>query len=532
MRKNSFFQLAQIDDGVYLKIAPAQDNGKEVTLEELVNFLDKKKIQYLNVAFLKKILEEAKAGKTVKITDTLIVPFAGWCEYSNVEGGMKLMATLFPPMAGKPAITVEEILDDLRRMRVVFGVKEDVIRQMVSEARYFEPILIAEGAGAVDGHDAQLIYKFNTEFSGKPTINEDGTVDFHKLDLINHVKAGDVVAEIIPEDKGISGMTIMGAVIPPKKVARKIFRYGRNLQVSEDGTKLITLVTGHVTLEGDRVFVSDEYEVKTDVDTTTGDIEYEGNLHIRGNVRAGFKVKASGNITIDGVVEGAELIAGGDVILQRGIQGMNRGVIRAGGNVVATFIENATVYAGYDLEADAVLHSKVTVGRNIDIHGKNGYLIGGSARAGALISAKIIGSSMETTTVLSVGTNPEQVEKVNALKQQIVESAKDKQKMTQIVELLRKKQDAEGKLDPDKAALLQKTMKSLLVLNQQISELKENFQKESELVQEDVDAKVRVMGTIHPGVKLEFGDISMFVKDAFEYCQFVKRGADIVSMAI
>lgn len=54
----------------------------------------------------------------------------------------------------------------------------------------------------VEGKDARLVYNFNTEIKAKPTINENGTVDFHHLDMINHIKEGDVVAEIIPEDTG------------------------------------------------------------------------------------------------------------------------------------------------------------------------------------------------------------------------------------------------------------------------------------------------------------------------------------------
>lgn len=36
---------------------------------------------------------------------------------------------------------------------------------------------------------------------------------------------------------------------------------------------MISLVTGHVKLENDKVFVSDEYEISADVDTATGDID-------------------------------------------------------------------------------------------------------------------------------------------------------------------------------------------------------------------------------------------------------------------
>ena len=36
-------------------------------------------------------------------------------------------------------------------------------------------------------------------------MNEDGTVDFHTLENVNHIKSGDVVAILHPEDRGDNG---------------------------------------------------------------------------------------------------------------------------------------------------------------------------------------------------------------------------------------------------------------------------------------------------------------------------------------
>ena len=526
MDKNGYFKILQQDNTVYLTYIQKQGKGTDISCDNLKVYLEKKGISYGTVPELKKAMEQAKTGARVKISETPVIPFSGWCEYSN-QNYMRLTAIMYPPIDGKPMISKDEILGDLKHMKVVFGIKSEMIDYILKNELFCTPFIVAEGLEPVDGCDAVLTYNFNTEIKAKPTINDDGSVDFHHLDMINHVKEGDVVAEIKPEDPGKDGKNIMGMPVKPKKVQRKIFKYGRNLVVSEDGTKLISQVTGHVTLEGDKIFVSNEYEVKTDVDNSTGDIEYDGNIKIYGNVRAGFKVKATGNITVNGVVEGAELTAGGDIILQRGILGMNRGILRAGGNVVSTYIENATIYAQNNLEADAVLHSKVTVNGTIDIHGKNGYIIGGEVRAGSLITAKIIGSAMETNTVLAVGTSPELMEQLNAEKSQIASLTQDRAKLTQIVDLLRKKQETEGKLDAVKTEYLQKTMKNLILVSEQLTEAKNHYVELSSKVCEDSEARIKVMGSIHPGVKLEFGDQSYFVREKNDFCQYVKKGVDI-----
>ena len=149
--------------------------------------------------------------------------------------------------------------------------------------------------------------------------------------------------------------------------------------------KAYSEVAGHATLEGDQIFVSNMYEVPANVDTSTGDIEYEGNVLVHGNVIAGYTIKAKGDIVVEGVVEGATLYAGGHIILKRGIQGMDRGVLRANGNVISKFIESATVEAGGYVTADAIMHSNISAKGDITVEGKKGYITGGTIRSGTQV---------------------------------------------------------------------------------------------------------------------------------------------------
>ena len=65
---------------------------------------------------------------------------------------------------------------------------------------------------------------------------------------------------------------------------------------------------------------------------------------------------------MDGIVEGAELVAGGQIILKRGIQGTGRGKMKAGTNIVSKFIESATAEAGGFIQTESIMHSNVTAG--------------------------------------------------------------------------------------------------------------------------------------------------------------------------
>ena len=261
---------------------------------------------------------------------------------------------------------------------------ENDLDALMAERVYCTPIILAKATPPIEGKDAKITYHFNTDLTLKPKMLEDGSVDFHTLDTICPVRAGDLLAELEPAVQGRPGIDVCGGLLRPVKVKQRILRVGKNIKLSEDGLKAYSEVNGHATVEGEQVFVSNMYEVPANVDTSTGDIEYEGNVLVHGNVLAGFSITAKGDIVVEGVVEGANLRAGGHIILKRGIQGMDRGVLHANGNVISRFIESATVEAGGYVSADAIMHSTVSAKGDITVDGKKGFITGGVIRSGDL----------------------------------------------------------------------------------------------------------------------------------------------------
>ena len=532
MDHNGYFLVENKQDGIYLSQVKPEGTGKAASLDELVSYLDKKKVDYTSVADLRDYYEQTSSGESVRISTNQMIGFSGWCEYSVHPSGMSAQMIVYPPSIGMGDASLEEVLADLQNMKIVYGVNKDLLKAILSSHRYFEYFIIAKGKAARDGHDAVLTYHFNTEYDGTPKLKDDGTVDFHQLDVINHIKAGDVVASIEKEDPGESGVNVLGQEVKPKKVYKQTFKFGKNLVVNEDGTQLVSQVTGHVMLEGDKVFVSDEYEVPADVDTTTGDINYEGNVHVRGAVRSGFKIIATGNVRVDGVVEAAEITAGGDVTLGRGISGQGRGIVTAGGDVIANFIENSTVYAEGKIEADSIMHSQVVAGESIEAKGRSGNIIGGSVRAGTMITAKEIGTEMGTNTSVILGSDKVKFNEVKELRELLNKQTAEREKMQQIVDMLQHKKEVEGKLDESKMKMLQDAMRNVILIGQKVAKDKATLEaKESKLHNPD-DGRVRIQRSIYPGVKMEFGRDSMFIRDRNDHCQYVKKGADITMIAL
>jgi uncharacterized protein (DUF342 family) len=445
---------------------------------------------------------------------------------------MKVVGRFYPPSNDGKLLSKDDITSDLVHAGVKFGVIHENIDRFLSNRQYCCNFSFAKAKEVIEGKNALIKYNFKTDLTQKPKINEDGTVDFHQLDIISHVNKGDIIAELEPADFGEDGMDVYGRVIRPKKVVQKILKHGKNIYLSEDKLSMYADVSGHASLQDDKVIVSNTLEVIADVDPSTGDIEYDGNVTIKGNVRTGFNVNAKGDIIVDGVVEGATLIAGGHIILKRGVQGMNRGSLTAQGNVVTKFIESASVKAGGYITTEAIMLSNVYAKGEITVGGKRGFVIGGEIKSESTISVKTAGSTMGTTTKLEIGKDPGLLDEIHNLENQIVELMTEKDKMIQILALVKKKKDMGETLSPDKIEFIQASSKTNEYLNNKLNEAQTRLQILKSEINDDNNGRIKVAGTIFPGVKIEIGRLLYYVRSELTYCQFIKEDGEIKILSI
>lgn len=436
--------------------------------------------------------------------------------------------TFVPPAAGGTLLTKEDIIATMVKSGIKYGVKQETIDAFLANRDYGKRYILAEATRQEEGRNAEIIYHFNTNLSQKPKQNEDGSVDFHHLDMISEVRAGDVLAELIPAVQGKPGIDVCGGLLKPVKVKQRVLRHGKNIRLSEDGRMAYSEVNGHAMLvDQEQIFVSDTYEVPANVDTSTGDISYEGNVLVHGNVIMGYKVEAKGDIIVEGVVEGATLIAGGQILLKRGIQGMDRGILKAGGNVVSRFIESATVEAGGYISADAIMHSSVTAKGDITVDGRKGFITGGAIRSGTMVSAKTVGSTMGTTTVVEVGIDPAVVEEYHSMMEEQESNAAQIEKLMPLLAALVKRVRLGEKLPVEKVKQLTETNQTRERLTARNEEIKLRMTKLKEQIDNYEGGIVQVQGTIYPGCKLIISNATYYVKQEAVFCRFIKEEGEV-----
>ncbi|MBQ7776964.1 MAG: DUF342 domain-containing protein [Lachnospiraceae bacterium] len=526
---NGYFRLKSIENGFGLELIPPSNGGEPINIAEVMDYLGSQSLVY-DLSVLKEKIESGerteyflRAGACPVLAESYKLIVA--------EDNMSAIARFYPATEGGKQLSVEEFVKDLRFRNIIYGLQIQNMQEYFAEREYCKDILVAKGKEVIQGKNAYIEYLFNTDVHARPTVREDGSVDFFNLNAINHCSKGQVLARIIPEEKGHHGRNILGERFEAIAVKPTVFRYGRNIQVSEDRLSLISMVDGHVALVDDKVFVSDVYEVEN-VDNATGNIEYEGSVQINGNVISNFSVTAKGNVIVNGVVEGATITAGGNIIIARGMNGMTKGKLVAGGNIIAKFLENATAEADGYIQTESILHSNVMAGAYIEVNGKRGFITGGHVVAAEKLIVKTLGAQLGAPTIVEVGVNPKIKEEYQQLQKDIGEIQKVLSSTRSILSSYSEKTKKGAKFNEQQM----KYYKSVILLDTNKKKELELKMEKLEKIQESLNvqhkAYVEVSGQVYAGTKVIIGDLSMVVQNSFKSCRFEKVQGNVKCIGI
>lgn len=508
------------EDGVYIKA----ENG--VTMVDIVTKIDLRRILSVDLTKVKQMLEIGNFNNWIKIAEHQEEKrIDSECTVRISKDNMQAYITITKPVGGED-ITENTILEALKSSNVVLNIKDNVIQNAVVSKIYGKEILIAEGIEPQAGQDAVLTYHFDVSNERSINIDEAGKIDFHELSLIKNVNTGDKLVTLTPHTEGTPGKNVMGADVPGKDGKKLSLPRGKNVDVSEDGLELFSTVDGEVKIIDGKVNVFSVYEVKHNVDNSTGNIRFNGKVIVMGNVLTGFVIEAEGDVEVYGVVEGAQIKSNGSIILHRGIQGMNRGELYCEGDLIAKFIENSKITVKGNIQSDAIMHSQVTCGKKLEAAGRKGLLVGGTFKVGEEIKARVIGSPMATLTELEVGVSPDMRIKYEEVKNQLKQVTENLDKTTKAIELLTKMSKS-IELPLDKKLLLTRSTQLKQQLEQQMETVLSEQNELETYFEELSKGKVKVNDVIYPGCRIIIGSSILHIKDSIKFVSFYRVNAEI-----
>ena len=532
MKKDAYFQVVPSGKRTMLKVYPASDGGAMFTVDEVQRYLDSVNISGYNLAELNNYLRSGRFDVDYLLVMSECYPEGEKCLIDISEDAGEAVARFYPPSPDGKPMDKDDILSDLRVAGVVYGIQEAEIDRFLKERRYCTDYYVAKADQPVPGKDASIEYFFDVNVSAKPKLNEDGSVDFHHLGNIKQIEAGQRLAKLTPAYLGEPGTTVTGQVMQPNKVKNLSLRFGRNIRLSEDKCEIFSEVAGHVTLVDDLVMVSDVYDVPANVDLSTGDIEYNGTVHVNGNVLTGYQIHATGDIIVNGVVEGAELYAGGNIVLKRGMQGMSKGRLDAAGNISAKFIENSKVRGDGTLMCDAVLHSNVECRGDVSVLGRKGLINGGHVCSYSNITATQTGSLMGTLTVIEILSDVERAKEYTDLNKRLDMAERGIRKMDRVLGGIKASLKAGIRLNETQVTYLK--MASFLRPKMQyaIETMENRIPMLESAMSLQGKGKIIVNGNVNPGTKIVIKEMSRMISDTETHCKFILEGADIKAVGL
>lgn len=407
----------------------------------------------------------------------------------------------------------------LKEKGVNYGIIEENLKELLEKQLYNHEIVIAQGLQPENGVDGYYEYKFNLDFSKKPKIRPDGTVDYWSIKMVETVEEGQVIAIYHKAYQGKDGMNVKGKIVLAKRGRDQVPLRGKGFERSEDGSIYTALIDGKIEMMNGRITILPVYEINGDVDLSVGNIDFRGDVIIHGGVCTGVSIKATGTVTIDGIVEGAQIEAGKDVVLRSGVMGASRASITSRGNITAKFFEYTRVHANGSIQADVFLNCKVTCGGSIILDGKKASIVGGDVWAIERISVHTLGSDGEVKTKVRIGNDAAVVRRIGILKSKIEVEEENLRKIEEGLKML-----GDVKNDPRRTELLRVKIRDSALLSDDTAEL----EKLENQVERAKGGNIAVKGKVYPGVSVEMDDLRVQVKEEQENLEFVKNQDKII----
>ena len=396
------------------------------------------------------------------------------------------------PEGGKE-LTLEMLKDELAKLGIVM-LTEQVIKSVDIEQFYDADIVVAEGQPAVAPIPHSYDYKFSDMHSTVRKERADGSVDFREKASFLVVEQGAVLVEYIPGVPGRDGYDIYNNPIKAAElVEHQAFteEFEGAVVCPHNPHQLLASRKGHPVKVPDGALVH-EYRVFENIDLNTGNIHYDGSVHITGDIKQGSIVNVTGNVLVEGNIYNAKVYAGKEITVNGGILGKEpekvtqdlqeelvySTKIKAGKTVRAKFINYAFIKTQAKLEvAEYLMHCKVVVMQDCSVgkDGGRGLITGGQTLAKLGICVKQLGSQAAIKTSVFAGASQDVMQDYTREVENHLRRLQEKQ---QLQELFKKNKNVPTSLDEKKSTLKMKKIREALdKLEEDISKTRKKTHK-------------------------------------------------------
>ncbi|WP_187395131.1 DUF342 domain-containing protein [Pigmentiphaga aceris] len=425
-----------------------------------------------------------------------------------------VLLELHAPQGGKP-VRLSEVREAITKRQITYGLKQVTILDAL-RAGHCKSLVIAEGTPPVPGMSARFVSLLDELKPSSHDEDENALIDYRNLSHLLLVSPGAPLMRRVPAVQGLPGTDVFGHQIPPPPVSDQPFPNNlAGTKIDEEDPNLLrAAIAGVPKLAGDRMTVDPVVSVEA-VDLTTGNINFDGSLQVRGDITAGMEVRVTGDIAVRGTIEAAHVEAGGDVKVNGGIIGVQSAAmteeqdnpslriahIVAGGSIKARFMVSAFVSAGKSISAEREIRQcEVLAGESVVVGrpgSRDGSIIGGKVRALKSIRAGRAGAPSGTPTMIQAGVNPHAAGKLAEVEKSRVRLLEEKSKLDKLMEVLDKRPDVGEQQVERIRGMFSSVVGELFALDSKIKAIQQEMIPTS-------DARIEIFRGVQAGVTLHY----------------------------
>jgi len=335
------------------------------------------------------------------------------------------------------------------------------------------------------------------------------------------VKAGTLVARLLPATAGRPGRDIRGNV-PPAATGKPIaLGVGEGLQPSGEGRDLRSLVRGSLVV-GEESLDLIPFQV---VDGHIGlgqDIAFDGNVVVSGHVTGPVRIQAR-DIFIAGNVENATLSASGDVWIGGSIQG--KASVEAEGRVFARSVTDCGIRAiGDVVVSDSIIESRVTSSGRVLTRPSSGVIEGGEVSGFRGLVAHTLGSAYGLTTKVKVAVEDLRAPLLAAIDKRIREHDESLQKIDDLKARIAGSGLTARQLAPDLQTVYVSVLRREIQSLEELRNLRRRRRKVDSGRDEGGGPAITVTGALHPPVHVEIGEVTEDIQEQLSGVQLTMGG--------
>lgn len=377
-------------------------------------------------------------------------------------------------------------------------------------------IIVGKGIEPERGADAVLNY-FESPVI-KPMIREDGRADYFDMNFICEIEENQWLGEKIPATEGESGINVYGEIVTALAGKDASLRYDPNSVYESEEEDRIVLRARHngvLDISDGTVKLLQHLTIQGDVGIETGNLDFKGSILIKGTVTPGYRVRALGDISIEGNtgVTSAELIESiaGDVNIRGGIFGNHTMVVRAGKNIYAKHANDVLLEAMEDIYISNYAMGSNLVAQNVYLDEHRGKIIGGETSVTQSIKVAYAGNPHERRTNLSIVV-PDRTERMAEARAFADESEKLKEEYKKREIQVAQLESFYDKMTQEQRFAFENSKQTAATLKKRIIQLDEQIQTVLLSVRMVGQEEISVTKEAYPGTVLQIGKFSSMLK--------------------